>query len=146
MNIIFVCTGNTCRSPMAEAIAKDVFAKKGVDAEVISRGIAVGGSESASENSKITMEEMGLSLDGFIPRQIDINDILWTDLVITMTESHKAYLAPVCNELNKELYTLSEAAGEKGEIGDPYGGRIEDYRECAEYIKKYIDIIAEKLA
>lgn len=144
MNIMFVCTGNTCRSPMAEVIARGIFAKKGIKADFISRGLSVFPS-GASENAKIAVSKMGLSLDGFESKQISIDDIKWADIILTMTDSHKAYLKEACVSLGKELYSLAEAACEYDEVSDPYGRPIEVYEACAEQIKKYIEIIAEKL-
>ncbi len=145
MNIIFVCTGNTCRSPMAEAVAKSIFAYKGIEADVISRGLSVALPSDASENSRKAMEEMGLSLEGFTSRPLTYEDVEWADVIITMTKAHKTAVAGVCLEMGKELYTMAEAAGEKDDVSDPFGGNIEIYRNCAKQIKAYIEKIAEKL-
>lgn len=145
MNIIFVCTGNTCRSPLAEVIAKAIFAEKGVDAQVISRGLAAETHSPASYNSRKCAEEMGLSLEDFTSNQITYEDIEWADIIITMTKMHKEYLQGICDEKGVEIYTLAEAAGEYIDVSDPFGGDIDAYRACAEQIYDYVNKIALKL-
>ena len=75
MNIIFVCTGNTCRSPMAEGYLKS----KNIEGlTVISRGVLADGSP-ISQNSEISMGEIGINLSGHISKQLSIEDINWAD-------------------------------------------------------------------
>ena len=145
MNIVFVCTGNTCRSPLAEVIAKKVFKEKGVDAEIISRGLSVNYLTSASVNSKKVACEMGLDLDDFLSHPLTYEDIEWADAVITMTKAHKAAVEDVCYENGTDIFTLAEAAGENEDVSDPFGGDIEAYRRCAGQIKKYVEKIADRL-
>lgn len=145
MNIIFVCTGNTCRSPMAETIAKDIFEKNNIDANVISRGLSVYMPSPASENAVKAMEKMGLSLDGFVSSPLTVEDIEDADAIITMTKDHKEALRDICARYDKELYTLGELAGTDKDITDPFGGDEQRYDECAAQLKEYIIKIAEKL-
>ncbi len=145
MNIIFVCTGNTCRSPLAEVIARKVFEEKGIKADIMSRGLSVAYPSSASVNSRKIACEMGLSLDDFISRPLTYEDIEWADVVITMTNAHKAAVENVCHENDTDIFTLAEAAVENADISDPFGGDIETYRRCACQIKEYIEKMADRL-
>ncbi|MBQ2753501.1 MAG: low molecular weight protein arginine phosphatase [Firmicutes bacterium] len=145
MNIVFVCTGNTCRSPLAEVIAVKVFEEKGIEADIISRGLSVAYPTSASVNSKKTAYEMGLSLDDFISHQLTYDDIEWADVVITMTSAHRAAVENVCYEKGTDILTLAEAAGENADVSDPFGGDLETYRKCACQIKEYIEKMADRL-
>ena len=145
MNIIFVCTGNTCRSPMAEAIAKDIFEKNNIDSNVISRGLSVYAPSPASENARLAMEKMGLSLDGFVSTPLSLEDIEEADAIITMTKAHKEALEDICRRYGKELYTLGELAGTDEDVTDPFGGSEEHYEACADQLKEYIEKLAEKL-
>ena len=130
---------------MAEVIAKKVFGEKGIETEIISRGLSVPFKSKASANSQICVSEMGLSLEGFYSNPLTYEDIEWADVLITMTSSHKNMLEDICREKNKELYTLAEAAGELTDVSDPFGADISVYRSCALQIKSYIEKIGEKM-
>ena len=142
MKIIFVCTGNTCRSPMAEAMAEAVL--KGEDIEVQSRGIYAADGMPASEYSMLAVRHYGLNLENHISRQLSLEDIMNADLILTMTDSHKKMLEKVCKK--DRLFTLKEYVGKgDGDIADPFGGSLDDYLECAEEIAECINLLAEKI-
>ena len=142
MKIMFVCTGNTCRSPMAEAIAKSILPS---EYEVISRGLSVFEPMPASENARKAAYINGLSLEEHISKQITEEDIIESDIIFTMTGAHKQMIASVCNRLNKPLFTLAEFTGHSEDISDPYGGSLEVYEKCFDMLKEYISEAAEIL-
>ena len=130
MNILFVCTGNTCRSPMAEGYLKS----KGIEGvTVLSRGLAADGSP-VSLNSKKAMAEAGIDISSHISRQITADDINKADKIICLSPSHKAVLLSAGVPENK-LYILGDG------ISDPFGGSIETYRRCRDEIFAAIDIL-----
>lgn len=128
MNILFVCTGNTCRSPMAEGYLKS---KALPQVLVKSRGLSTDGS-AVSENSAKVMAEKGIDIGGHISSQISPDDILWADKIICLSGSHKSFLEGFVNE-KTELSVLGNG------IPDPFGGNVEVYRECRDEIFKAID-------
>lgn len=128
MNILFVCTGNTCRSPMAEGYLRS----KGIDGvTVLSRGIASDGSP-VSLNSKAAMAEVGIDISGHISRQITDGDINKADKIICLSPSHKAVLLSAGVPADK-LCVLGNG------ISDPFGGDISVYRRCRDEIFAAVD-------
>ena len=122
MKILFVCTGNTCRSPMAEAYLK----QKGIYAE--SRGLAANGMP-ASQNAIAVMKEIGIDISGHISRQLTQNDIKDFDRIICLAKSHYDYLS--------SIGIKCEILGDG--ISDPYGGDITVYRLCRDEIIREVD-------
>ena len=128
MNILFVCTGNTCRSPMAEGYLRS----KGIDGvTVLSRGLASDGSP-VSLNSKTAMAEVGIDISGHISRQITDRDIKNADKIICLSPSHRAVLLSA-GAPQEKLYILGKG------ISDPFGGDITVYRRCRDEIFAAID-------
>lgn len=143
--IIFVCTGNTCRSPMAEIIAKDIFNRRKININVISRGIAVYFPSEASENSIKALEKYNLDLSKHIAKQIEQSDIVSSNLILTMTNQHKAFVKKMAGD-SVNVFTLKEyiKVG-NDDISDPYGGDISDYQKCADELYSYIEMLADLL-
>lgn len=141
--IIFVCTGNTCRSPMAEIIAKDIFKRRKINIDVMSRGIAVYFPSEASENSIKALEKYNLDLSKHTAKQIEQSDIVSSNLILTMTNQHKAFVKKMAGD-SVNVFTLKEyiKVG-NDDISDPYGGDILDYQKCADELYSYIEILAD---
>lgn len=145
MKILFVCTGNTCRSPMAGAFAEAIFKNKGLDIQVESRGLFVTENEPANDYAKLAVRNYNLSLDNHGARQITAKDIEEADLILAMTVEHKKMLERRCPE--EKLFTLKGyAVGTDGDISDPYGHSPAVYLECAEEIIDCIGKAADKLS
>lgn len=132
MKILFVCSGNTCRSPMAEGYLKSLNLK-GVT--VASAGLQAGGY--VSENSVAAMQDMGIDISHHIPRQIDRAMCSSFDKIICMTATHKA------------LLELMGVAGDISVLGfgisDPYGADIDAYISCRNEIVNEIDKLLSRI-
>ncbi len=143
--ILFVCTGNTCRSPLAAAIAKSVFKSAGIPAEVSSAGISAYEFGGYSENSVKTAKAMGLTCEG-TPRQVRPEDINNYDIILTMTNSHKAFLSRLFQDSQGKVFTIYEyAENSSGDVADPFGLNLNAYMECGKELRALIEKIPERL-
>ena len=147
MNILLVCTGNTCRSAMAGGLFE-----KAIDDDydgcinVESAGINVYVPTPASENAVKIMEEMDVDISDHVSRQVTKEDIENADLVLVMTLSHRNTLIDLYPQFSDKIYTIPEYAyGSDDEISDPFGGDEDEYRECAKELKEAIDVIYSKV-
>ena len=120
--ILFVCTGNTCRSPMAEGIFNKRAKENNFDAMSKSAGLMVLESK-ASENSLEVCKENSIDISEHIPTQITAELINDADIILTMTASHKSVFGGM-----DKVFTVAEFFGGDGDVSDPYGGTLEEYR------------------
>jgi protein-tyrosine phosphatase len=125
--LIFVCTGNTCRSPMAEAIYKNL--EKVSDMKVCSRGLVVLFAEPLNPKAEIVLKKHDLELNNHMAKGLKATDLEENTIILTMTASQKKKVQELYPEV-KNVYTIKEFAGEIGDVVDPYGGTLMDYEEC----------------
>ncbi|MFB0830162.1 low molecular weight protein arginine phosphatase [Brevibacillus laterosporus] len=143
MRILFVCTGNTCRSPMAEVLFREQV--KDLQMEIASAGVAVFEGQPASLHAQQVLGEKGLAHE-HTSKQITNDQINQADLIITMTQGHKIAILSHFPEATAKVYSLKEYAyGEQGDITDPYGGSLEIYRATAQELEKDLQAVREKL-
>ncbi|MGN7478176.1 low molecular weight protein arginine phosphatase [Solibacillus silvestris] len=143
INIYFICTGNTCRSPMAEAI---LTAKNYENINVRSAGIyAHEGSEMSSYSQEVlTQNNIGHSHSS---SQFTLEGAQWADLILTMTAAHKEMVTRLVEEAAQKTFTLKEyVAMENGlDIQDPFGGDLQLYEQTYEQLNEAIDKLEDKL-
>lgn len=125
MNIVVVCTGNTCRSPLAAVLLKSLRPSWNVR----SAGVSAGNGRPASRNSAAVAKELGLSLADHSSQDLSQELVQWADLVLCVSQTHA--------NLVQSRYPNSETkiAHLPNDIDDPFGQSLECYRETAEQLQ-----------
>ncbi|MBQ9515046.1 MAG: low molecular weight phosphatase family protein [Ruminococcus sp.] len=137
--ILFVCTGNTCRSPMAAAIFNSLAAEKGLDYVAESAGVAAVGDRPASANAIKAMAELGIDLSSHRTRFLPALDLNEYSLFVALNDEHADILRSI--GIPDHLLRLLRRAPNPDDIYDlrqgivdPYGGDINAYRKCRDEI------------
>lgn len=151
-DILFVCTGNTCRSSMAEALFKDILEDLGndtMDFKVHSAGIFALENQEASPQALIAMKNRGINLSDHKSRLLTEKMVEEADLILTMTSRHKKVILDIKSDAKQKVYTLKEYAYSKEEplldITDPFGKSVSEYEKTANEIKEALKRVLEKM-
>ena len=145
--VLFVCTANVCRSPMAEAIFSALADDVGLSIRAHSAGIAALEGEPMSSKARETLQEIGIPPQDHRARQVREEMVQTADLVLAMTPRHVAELRRLSESSSHKVHTLPEYAGMRGDTGipDPYGGSMTAYRasarEIAEYLSRVVNVL-----
>ena len=144
--LLFVCTGNTCRSPMAQVIAERAVGQRGWEGvEIRSAGVSAGLGGGASEGARGATEWHGLDLEEHRSAPLDADLVAWASLILTMGPQH-ADAAEALGGGGKVwmLTAFSGGADEEG-VPDPFGGDAEAYRECFEALEGLVAAALERV-
>lgn len=143
MNIYLICTGNTCRSPMAEAILR---AKNVKDMVVRSAGINAFNRIPIAENARLLIESASMPYTA-ASRIVTIEDVEWADYIFTMTTSHRQALINLFPSEQKKIYTLKGFLNTSvnEDVHDPFGGNLETYSKTFTELSIIMDDLVEKL-
>ncbi|MEG0380509.1 MAG: low molecular weight protein arginine phosphatase [Kurthia sp.] len=143
MNIYFICTGNTCRSPMAEAILKQKNLK---NVKVHSAGVFANGSGRMSTNAREVLQWNNIE-ENHQSSPIEEQKLMEADLILTMTISHRNAVLQAYPALADKTFTLKEYVGDTSsyDVSDPYGGNVEVYAQTFTELQRLIDALQLKI-
>lgn len=143
MKILFVCTGNTCRSPMAEAILQS---KQNGMSEVRSAGIHTVDGLPISRHAQSILQDLELPYSE-TSKLIDSEDVAWADYILTMTANHQDLLRQSFPAESHKIHTLKGLIDESeaGDVIDPYGGDLSVYKKTFTELEQLIEKLQVKL-
>jgi protein-tyrosine-phosphatase len=146
-NLLFVCSGNTCRSPMAEAIARDLLRDRGwthVDVGSAGTGAVIG--SAASPEAVEVAREHGLELAAHASQPLTPELIDWADLVLVMGVSHMHVVSDLGGAEKVSMVTeFVEGEGYAQPVADPFGGDHEHYREAFAQLEEAVAGLLDRL-
>lgn len=146
MNLLFVCSGNTCRSPLAEALARKIAARRGIEnVNVSSAGTNAWDNIPATDEALLVGMERELDLTGHRSRKLTSAIVSEADLIFVMTPGHIEHVMQLGGR--GKVHVIDEyASGAPGKgISDPYGGDLEDYRTTADHLEQELERLFDRL-
>ncbi len=143
--VLFVCTGNICRSPLASSLLERALKERGLDLTVSSAGTGAWDGAPASEGAYLVGLERGLDLSGHRARLLTRELVEQADLILTMARHHRARVDELGGE--GKVFVLGEYAGKGGdEVSDPFGGDLGVYRDTCQELDALTAAVADRLA
>ena len=140
MKVLTVCTGNICRSPMAEGIIRSIF-QADPFMTVLSAGTHAVAGNPATEFAILSSQEKGIDITGHSARPLDSVLIGSSDLILCMEPSHAEWVLSLNSSIYEKVYNLADFSGSDKRlksIPDPYGCSLREYRECFDEINTCI--------
>lgn len=148
MNVLFVCTGNTCRSPLAETLARKVATERGIgDFTTTSAGTNAWDGAPASDGALLVGMERQLDLGAHRSRKLTREMVAAADLVLVMSAAHLETVRQLGGGGKVHLIDdyASDSRMSEG-VTDPFGGNLEGYREAADALQRSIEGMFDRLA
>lgn len=141
--IMFVCTGNTCRSPMAQFLMKDKLRKlrKLSKYEISSAGLDVR-DDAMTDEAKQVLTKLKVKMEPFKPTQLSHELVDNADLIICMTNKHRMAIVSIMEHTADKVFCASQFTGE--EIMDPFGMGLMAYEDTASQLLRLIDAVLDK--
>jgi protein-tyrosine phosphatase len=134
-SVLFVCTANVCRSPMASTLFKDIVSRELSDQGgwlIESAGTLAVEGMPAAKNSRLVMNERGFDIEDHRSQTVDRDLLNKFDLILTMERHHKESLSIEFPEISGRVYVISEMVGHAYDIWDPVGGTLNEFRATAD--------------
>ena len=143
--LLFVCSGNICRSPMAEALAAEEARRRGLTLRVASAGTVALAGEVAEARTRDVMAEIHMSLDEHRAQQISRELLDEATLVVALTDRHKLGLRALAPQRADRIVSFNDLT-ELGDVPDPFGGDIEEFRAVRDRIRAGIKSVVDAVA
>lgn len=146
--IMFICTGNICRSAMADGLMKKLIKDNKKDIEVYSCGIFAEDGDMPTFNAIEAISDYGVDLRDHQATNIRNSNIEEMDIILCATVSHKNNVIAMYPKLKDRVFTMKEFAefdNNDLDIPDPWGYDIETYRFCASTINECLEKLIEKI-
>ena len=144
MVILFICTGNTCRSPMAAALMQRELDARGINAKALSAGLGFPG-EPVSANAVEAMRKRGIDISAHLSQTAENMLLNAADVILVMQDVHKQVVELSHLNSRGKTFTLKEFVGEEGDVPDPFGGDQAEYDACADELERLCKKAAEKI-
>ena len=147
MNLLFVCSGNTCRSAMAEALAKKVARRRGIDnVNVSSAGTNAWENATATDEALLVGMERDIDLTSHRARKLTSAIVSEADLIFVMTPGHVEQVVQLGGRGKVHVIDEYTSGVRNGGITDPYGGDLDAYRQTADVLEQEMEKLFDRIA
>lgn len=138
-SILFICTANICRSPMAMGLFRELVSQSGDEWRIESAGVWADPGFPAARNTQKVLEARGLEVNDHRSRPVSAEMIDEFDLILVMERNHQEALRAAFPDKADHIYLLSELIDERSDIVDPVGGSLADYEDTALELEKIFE-------
>ena len=143
--VMFVCSANICRSPMAENLFRKMIRENNLALATDSCGLMPGGQMISLNALQLLLERGIIDAQQHISKQVTPQLISSSWLILTMEERQRDLLRNAYPNSARRIWTLNEVVNEQGDIDDPFGSNLESYKKTCEIIEDRLQRLTEKL-